>query len=312
MTWDSVGGILQRGGTIIGTARSEAFRTPEGRRAAARNMIQNGIDGLVVIGGDGSLTGANLFRHEWPSIITDLVKSGEISAELAASHPNLLIVGLVGSIDNDFSGPDMTIGADSALHRITEAVDAITSTAASHQRTFIVKVMGRNCGYLALYSALATGADWVLIPEAPPDVDNWQEVMIERLKAGTKAGRRDHIVIMAEGARDRDGNYIGSTDVQRVLEEHLGEEVRVTVLGHVQRGGRPSAYDRILATQLGYEAVVYPAEGQARGRTGGGRHQGQPHQALLPGGMRGKDPGSHRSDRRQGLRKGHEPAQFQF
>ena len=256
MTWDSVAGILQRGGTIIGTARSEAFRMPEGRRAAARNMILNGIDGLVVIGGDGSLTGANLFRQEWPSIVADLAASGEITAELAASHPNLLIVGLVGSIDNDFSGPDMTIGADSALHRITEAVDAITSTAASHQRTFIVKVMGRNCGYLALYSALATGADWVLIPEAPPDVDNWQEVMVERLKAGTKAGRRDHIVIMAEGARDRDGNYIGSTDVQRVLEEHLGEEVRVTVLGHVQRGGRPSAYDRILATQLGYEAVV--------------------------------------------------------
>lgn len=256
MDWDSVAGILQRGGTIIGTARSEAFRTPEGRQAAARNMIQNGIDGLVVIGGDGSLTGANLFRKEWPSILAGLASSGEISAEVAAAHPNLLIVGLVGSIDNDFSGPDMTIGADSALHRITEAVDAITSTAASHQRTFIVKVMGRNCGYLALYSALATGADWVLIPEAPPDVENWQEVMIERLKAGTKAGRRDHIVIMAEGARDREGNYIGSTDVQRVLEEHLGEEVRVTVLGHVQRGGRPSAYDRILATQLGYEAVI--------------------------------------------------------
>jgi 6-phosphofructokinase 1 len=256
MDWDSVAGILQRGGTIIGTARSDAFRTPEGRRTAARNMIQNGIDGLVVIGGDGSLTGANLFRHEWPAIISDLAASGEIMPELAATHPNLLIVGLVGSIDNDFSGPDMTIGADSALHRITEAVDAITSTAASHQRTFIVKVMGRNCGYLALYSALATGADWVLIPEAPPDVDNWQEVMIERLKAGTKAGRRDHIVIMAEGARDCNGNYIGSTDVQRVLEENLGEEVRVTVLGHVQRGGRPSAYDRILATQLGYEAVI--------------------------------------------------------
>ena len=256
MSWDSVGGILQRGGTIIGTARSEAFRSPEGRRSAARNMLKNGIDGLVVIGGDGSLTGADLFRHEWPAIITDLLKSGEISPEVATSHPNLLIVGLVGSIDNDFSGPDMTIGADSALHRITEAVDAITSTAASHQRTFIVKVMGRNCGYLALYSALATGADWVLIPEAPPDVDNWQEVMIERLKSGTKAGRRDHIIIMAEGARDREGNYIGSTDVQRVLEGHLGEEVRVTVLGHVQRGGRPSAYDRILATQLGYEAVI--------------------------------------------------------
>ena len=222
MDWDSVGGILQRGGTIIGTARSEDFRTREGRRKAAFNLISNGIDGLVVIGGDGSLTGANLFRQEWPSLVDELVKSGEITAGTAAAQPNLLIVGLVGSIDNDFSGPDMTIGADSALHRITEAVDAITSTAASHQRTFIVKVMGRNCGYLALYSALATGADWVLIPEAPPDVDNWQEVMVERLKAGTKAGRRDHIIIMAEGARDRDGNYIGSTDVQRVLEEQPG------------------------------------------------------------------------------------------
>ena len=256
MTWDSVGGILQRGGTIIGTARSEAFRTPEGRQAAARNLLQHGIDSLVVIGGDGSLTGASVFRQEWPAIVKNLAERGEITAEVASSHPNLLIVGLVGSIDNDFSGPDMTIGADSALHRITEAVDAITSTAASHQRTFIVKVMGRNCGYLALYSALATGADWVLIPEAPPDVDNWQELIIENLKAGTKAGRRDHIIIMAEGARDREGNYIGSSDVQRVMEQHLGEEVRVTVLGHVQRGGRPSAYDRILATQLGHEAVI--------------------------------------------------------
>ena len=256
MDWDSVGGILQQGGTIIGTARSEEFRTREGRRTAAKNLLQLGIDGLVVIGGDGSLTGANLFRQEWSSLLSELVQNGEINEETAAKHPNLAIVGIVGSIDNDFSGTEMTIGADSALHRITAAVDAITSTAASHQRTFIVKVMGRNCGYLALYGALATGADWVLIPEAPPDVDNWQEVMLERLKAGTKAGRRDHIVIMAEGAQDRYGNYIGSSDVQRVLEEGLGEEVRTTVLGHVQRGGRPSAYDRNLATLFGYEAVV--------------------------------------------------------
>ena len=256
MDWDSVGGILQQGGTIIGTARSEEFRTREGRRKAASNLVQLGIDGLIVIGGDGSLTGADTFRREWPSLLTELVQSGEVSGELAAQYPNLVIVGMVGSIDNDFSGTEITIGTDSALHRITDAVDAITSTAASHQRTFIVKVMGRNCGYLALYGALATGADWVLIPEAPPDVDNWQEVMVERLKAGTRAGRRDHIVIMAEGAQDRYGNYIGSSDVQRVLEEGLGEEVRTTVLGHVQRGGRPSAYDRNLATLLGYEAVI--------------------------------------------------------
>jgi 6-phosphofructokinase 1 len=256
MDWNSVSSIVQRGGTVIGTARSEEFRTREGRRKAVCNLIRHGIDGLVVIGGDGSLTGANLFRQEWPSLLSELVQSGEITPKEAAEHPNLLIVGMVGSIDNDFHGTDMTIGADSALHRITEAVDAISSTAASHQRTFIVKVMGRNCGYLALYGALATGSDWVLIPEAPPDVDNWQEVMIERLKAGTKAGRRDHIIMMAEGAQDRYGNYIGSSDVQRVLEEGLGEEVRITVLGHVQRGGRPSAYDRNLATRFGHDAVI--------------------------------------------------------
>ena len=255
MDWDSVGGILQLGGTVIGSARCEAFREREGRRQAAKNLVKAGIDGLIVIGGDGSLTGANIFRQEWPSLITELVSMGEITSEEAKEYPNFSIVGLVGSIDNDFSGTDMTIGADSALHRITEAVDAITSTAASHQRTFVVKVMGRNCGYLALMGALACGADWVLIPEAPPDVENWEEVLVERLRAGRKAGRRDSMVIMAEGAHDRNGNYIGSSDVQRVLEEKLKEEVRVTVLGHVQRGGRPSAFDRTLSTLMGYEAV---------------------------------------------------------
>jgi 6-phosphofructokinase 1 len=255
MNWDSVGGILQSGGTVIGTARCEQFRSQEGRLIAARNLIEHGIEGIVVIGGDGSLTGANIFRQEWPSLIAELAEKGEISAEDSAAYPNMLIVGMVGSIDNDFYGSDMTIGADTALHRITEAVDAITSTAASHQRTFVVKVMGRNCGYLALMGALACGADWVLIPESPPDVDNWEEEMANRLKAGRAAGRRDSIVILAEGARDRNGNYIGSSDVQRVLEERLGEEVRVTVLGHVQRGGRPSAFDRNLGTLLGYEAV---------------------------------------------------------
>jgi len=255
MNWDSVGGILQLGGTIIGTARSDAFRTREGRRSAALNLIRTGIDRLIVIGGDGSLTGANLFRQEWTALVSELVDAGELNAQDAAAFPNLAIVGLVGSIDNDFSGTDMTIGADSALHRITEAVDAISSTAASHQRTFVVKVMGRNCGYLALMGALATGADWVLIPEAPPDVESWQDVLAERLKAGRNAGRRDSIVIMSEGARDRDGNYIGSSDVQKALEERLGEEVRVTVLGHVQRGGHPSAFDRTLSTLMGYEAV---------------------------------------------------------
>ena len=255
MSWDSVGGIMNRGGTAIGTARCQAFRTREGRLIAAKNVISRGIEGLVVIGGDGSLTGANLFREEWASLVVELSEKGEITKEEEEAYPNLLIVGLVGSIDNDFYGTDMTIGADTALHRITEAVDAITSTAASHQRTFVVKVMGRNCGYLALMGALACGADWVLIPESPPDVENWEEVMVERLRAGRAAGRRDSIVILAEGARDRDGKYIGSSDVQRILEEGLKEDVRVTVLGHVQRGGNPSAFDRNLSTLLGYEAI---------------------------------------------------------
>jgi len=255
MDWDSVGGILQLGGTVIGSARCQAFREREGRLIAAHNLIQNGIDGLIVIGGDGSLTGANVFREEWSSLVDELLETGKIDKETASHYPNLAIVGLVGSIDNDFHGTDMTIGADTALHRITEAIDAITSTAASHMRTFVVKVMGRNCGYLALMSALATGADWVLIPESPPDVDNWEDVMAERLRAGRESGRRDSIVILAEGAHDRDGKYIGSSDVQRALEERLGEEVRVTVLGHVQRGGSPSAFDRTLGTLMGHEAV---------------------------------------------------------
>jgi 6-phosphofructokinase 1 len=255
MDWNSVGGILQRGGTVIGTARSDEFRSQAGRVRAAKNLLENEIDNLIIIGGDGSLTGANIFRSEWAGILDELVESGQITKKLAKAHPNLAIVGLVGSIDNDMFGTDMTIGADSALHRITEAVDAISSTAASHQRTFVVKVMGRNCGYLALMGAIATGADWVLIPESPPDVDDWEMKMVERLRAGRAAGRRDSIVVIAEGARDRQGKIIGSSHVQQVLEENLKEEVRVTILGHMQRGGSPSAFDRNLGTLLGYAAV---------------------------------------------------------
>ncbi len=255
MTWEAVGGILHKGGTVIGTARCDAFRTHEGRRQAACNLLKHEIDSLIVIGGDGSLTGANIFRQEWPALLCELVQMGEITQELADRHASLTIVGLVGSIDNDMHGTDMTIGADTALHRITEAVDAISSTAASHQRTFVVKVMGRNCGYLALMASIATGADWVLIPECPPDTDDWEAKMVADLKAGRKAGRRDTIVIMAEGAQDRHGNPIGSSYVSKVLEEGLNEEVRVTVLGHVQRGGNPSAFDRNLGTLMGHTAV---------------------------------------------------------
>ena len=255
LDWNAVGGIMQRGGTMIGTARCAAFRTRQGRLQAAKNLLERGIDRLVVIGGDGSLTGANLFRQEWTSLVAELVAQGEISPETAAKHPFLAIAGLVGSIDNDFFGTDMTIGADTALQRITTALDQIGSTAASHQRTFVVEVMGRNCGYLALMSSLAGTAHWVLIPESPPDTDDWETLMCEVLAAGRAAGRRHSIVVVAEGARDRNGNPITSEHVCKVLEERLGEDARVTILGHIQRGGAPSAFDRWMSTLLGSTAV---------------------------------------------------------
>jgi len=255
LSWDSVGGILHKGGTIIGTARCPAFRQREGRRQAARNLVRFGIDALVVIGGDGSLSGANEFRQEWPDLLAELVKADEISAEKAERFKHLAIAGLVGSIDNDMYGTDMTIGTDSALRRITDAVDAISSTAASHQRTFVIEVMGRHCGYLALMGTIAGGADFVLIPESPPDVDNWEDVMCELMKEGRAAGRRDSIVIVAEGAQDRNGKPITADYVKQVLEQRLAEDTRVTILGHVQRGGAPTAFDRNLATLTGVAVV---------------------------------------------------------
>ena len=218
MDWDSVGGIMNRGGTAIGSARCQEFRTREGRRKAALNLVKRDIDSLVAIGGDGSLTGANLFRQEWPELLAELVETGEITQKKANQHPHLKIVGLVGSIDNDMFGTDMTIGADTALFRITDAIDAITSTAASHQRTFVVEVMGRHCGYLALMSALATGASWVLIPESPAEEDEWEEEMCRALKAGRDIGRRASIVVVAEGAQDKHGKTITGEYVKTVLE----------------------------------------------------------------------------------------------
>lgn len=255
MTWDSVVGIMHQGGTVIGSARCAAFRTRAGRLQAARNLLKHNIDNLVVIGGDGSLTGANLFRQEWPGLLAELAEQGQINQATADRHAQLAIVGLVGSIDNDMVGTEMTIGADSALHRITNAVDMISSTAASHQRTFVVEVMGRRCGYLALMSALAAGAHWVLIPESPPEGDDWQTNMCEVLKTGRELGRRDSIVIVAEGVQDHQGQTITGDVVKKILEERLGEDARVTVLGHMQRGGSPSAFDRYLATLLGHAAV---------------------------------------------------------
>jgi 6-phosphofructokinase 1 len=252
---EDVGGILHRGGTAIGTARADEFRTREGRRRAARNLVERGIDALVVIGGDGSLTGANVFREEWTSLLAELVEGGELDAATARAHPFLRLVGLVGSIDNDMFGTDMTIGADTALHRITEALDALRSTAASHQRAFVVEVMGRHCGYLALMASLATGANWLFIPEHPPETDDWAQLMCEALSEGRTSGRRQNLVIVAEGAQDRDGKPITAIDIKRLLEEGLGEDTRITILGHVQRGGAPSAFDRHLGTLLGHAAV---------------------------------------------------------
>jgi 6-phosphofructokinase 1 len=250
-----VGGILQRGGTVIGTARSTAFRTRDGRRRAARNLVDRGIDGLVVIGGDGSLTGANLFREEWSELLAELVEAGELPPASAEAHRSLRLVGMVGSIDNDMFGTDMTIGADTALHRIMDALDALDSTASSHQRTFVVEVMGRHCGYLALMSSLASGANWVLIPERPPATDDWDQLMCSVLRAGRESGRRRNLVVVAEGAQDRHGNPITVEDVRDSLARELGEDARITILGHVQRGGSPSAFDRYLSTALGNAAV---------------------------------------------------------
>jgi 6-phosphofructokinase 1 len=262
MTWNSVGGTIHRGGTIIGTARSDAFRTREGRMVAAVNLLKHGIDNLVVIGGDGSLSGAEVFRSEWGSLLDELVSRELVPLELAMRHPRLCVVGLVGSIDNDAAGTDMTIGADSALHRITEAIDAIGSTASSHRRTFVIEVMGRHCGYLALMSAIATGADWVCIPEHPPQSDNWEAEMVAALKAGSEAGRRDATVIVAEGATDNKGRPITSDYLRQVLAAG-GHDARITVLGHVQRGGSPSAYDRNLGTIMGHAAIETLLSGEA-------------------------------------------------
>nr|XP_034955375.1 ATP-dependent 6-phosphofructokinase, muscle type [Zootoca vivipara] len=259
-TWEGVSMMLQLGGTVIGSARCMDFRAHEGRLKAARNLVKKGITNLCVIGGDGSLTGADTFRAEWPSLLQELVKTGGITAEEASKSSHLNIVGMVGSIDNDFCGTDMTIGTDSALHRIMEIVDAITTTAQSHQRTFVLEVMGRHCGYLALVTALASGADWVFIPESPPE-DDWEDHLCRRLTETRTRGSRLNIIIVAEGAIDKHGKPITSEDIKSLVVKRLGYDTRVTILGHVQRGGTPSAFDRILGSRMGVEAVMALLEG---------------------------------------------------
>ncbi|XP_032684130.1 ATP-dependent 6-phosphofructokinase isoform X5 [Odontomachus brunneus] len=254
-TWSSVSCIIHKGGTVIGSARCKDFRERAGRRKAAKNLVTRGITNLVVIGGDGSLTGANLFKEEWPELLKELVDSGDITAEQSEKHKHLHIVGMVGSIDNDFCGTDMTIGTDSALHRIIESIDAIVSTAYSHQRTFIMEVMGRHCGYLAIVGALAAEADYVFFPECPPPVD-WPEKLCRKLEQERLTGQRLNIIIVAEGAVDRNGDPITAEKVHKVVVEKLQQDTRITVLGHVQRGGNPSAFDRVLGCRMGAEAVM--------------------------------------------------------
>ncbi|XP_038828842.1 ATP-dependent 6-phosphofructokinase, platelet type isoform X3 [Salvelinus namaycush] len=254
-SWESVSSMLQMGGTVIGSARCKEFRSHEGRLKAAHNLVQRGITNLCVIGGDGSLTGANLFREEWSGLLEELVQQGLVDEDAVQKYSALHIVGMVGSIDNDFCGTDMTIGTDSALHRIIEVVDAIMTTAQSHQRTFVLEVMGRHCGYLALVSALACGADWVLIPEMPPE-DGWEEKMCQKLSANRAGMKRLNIIIVAEGAIDCNNKPITTDHVKDLVVRCLGFDTRVTILGHVQRGGTPSAFDRILASRMGVEAVI--------------------------------------------------------
>uniref|UniRef100_A0A8C8BI15 ATP-dependent 6-phosphofructokinase n=1 Tax=Otus sunia TaxID=257818 RepID=A0A8C8BI15_9STRI len=255
VSWESVSSILQVGGTVIGSARCKSFRTREGRLQAAYNLVQRGITNLCVIGGDGSLTGANLFREEWSGLLEELAQKGQIDEEAVKKYAYLNIVGMVGSIDNDFCGTDMTIGTDSALHRIIEVVDAIMTTAQSHQRTFVLEVMGRHCGYLALVSALACGADWVFIPEYPPE-EGWEDSMCVKLSENRARKKRLNIIIVAEGAIDCHNKPITSEKVKDLVVQRLGFDTRVTILGHVQRGGTPSAFDRILASRMGVEAVL--------------------------------------------------------
>ncbi|KAG7837576.1 hypothetical protein KL942_004464 [Ogataea angusta] len=254
MEWDDVRGWLSLGGTLIGTARCMEFKERWGRLKAAKNMILRGIDALVVCGGDGSLTGADLFRSEWPSLVDELVATGELSAEQTARYRHLTIVGLVGSIDNDMASTDNTIGAYSSLERICEMVDYIDSTASSHSRAFVVEVMGRHCGWLGLMAGISCGADAIFIPERPPSASGWREELKKVCLRHREKGRRKTTVIVAEGALDDELQPITSQQVKDCLVE-IGLDTRITTLGHVQRGGSAVAFDRMLATMQGVDAV---------------------------------------------------------
>ena len=229
LTNREVSGILQRGGTVLQTARNEEFKTPQGQRRGLRRLNEHGIDGLVVIGGDGSLRGAlSLHKQGFP------------------------VVGIPGSIDNDIFGTNMSIGVDSALNIILDALDRLRDTASSHERAFLVEVMGRNCGYLALMSSILGGAEMTMIPEKHMELDE----IATRLEDAYLRGKNHAIAVIAEGANTK------IWDVQKYLEaRNVGFEVRVTILGHIQRGGSPTAFDRLLATRMGVKAVDYLVDG---------------------------------------------------
>lgn len=230
-----VANTIQRGGTFLRSARSMEFKTVEGRKKAIDNLHKNGIEGLVVIGGDGSLTGAAKLHEE----------SG------------VRVIGLPGSIDNDIYGTDVSIGVDTALNTIMRNIDMINDTASSHDRTFLIEVMGRNCGYLALMSAIASGAEAVLIPEIPYDL----EKIIAKIKQRYEEGKSRSIVVVAEG--------VGSAyDFGKAFQLIGGFDTRITVLGHLQRGGSPTFFDRILATRMGTAAVEALINGETRMMTG--------------------------------------------
>ncbi|KAG5519197.1 hypothetical protein PMAC_002285 [Pneumocystis sp. 'macacae'] len=253
--WMDVQGWLSEGGTYIGTARCTLFRERAGRLSAAKNLILNEISSLIICGGDGSLTGADIFRFEWSSLIDELVSNKDLTSEQVKDHMNLYIVGLVGSIDNDMASTDVTIGAYSSLHRICDAVDSIGATALSHSRAFVIEVMGRNCGWLALMAGISTGADLIFIPEKPPLGDNWQSEACKKIKRQREMGKRKTVIIVAEGAIDKELNPITATYLKNMLVDELNLDTRVTTLGHIQRGGVPCFYDRFLATLQGVEAV---------------------------------------------------------
>ena len=227
----SVSNIIQRGGTILKSARCKAFYEKEGREKAAKKMNAMGIDALVVIGGDGTFTGAKIMSRE---------------------H-GIPIVGLPGTIDNDLFGTDYTIGYDTAINTVMEAVDKLRDTAYSHDRLFIIEVMGRDAGFIALASGMATGAEMILVPESPTYIDE----MLYMLDKDWKKNKTSGIIIVAEG-----DDYGGAMDVQKAINEQFPEfETRVTILGHIQRGGSPTAQDRILASRLGHAAIMTLKDG---------------------------------------------------